>query len=275
MAESESVELNCNQCLEMLDAFYDMELTAAEAQQVEEHLACCAACREELNQIEHMVERLKSLPPIEMQRDLSDVIESKILAARTGQVKESGELPVPAAVTPISIAAAKAKSAGRADGRKVVALRWFYLAASAAAVLAIFVVVQQRTISGSGPVVGANSSSSSSSSSGAPLMANGDNVGANVTGTAGLSQPSPGSGQPTVAVKPQVDSDTHEVSNRSVAVERKILANAGNKAMAKADLDGDHVSDGDEVVALFGEQSAGGSETGLSTNEDGLYAIKL
>lgn len=269
MAESESIELNCNQCLEMLDAFHDMELTSAEAKQVEEHLAGCGACREELNQIERMVERLKSLPPIEMQRDLSDVIESKILAARTGQVKESCELPVPGAATPVS------RASGNQNERKVVPLRWLYLAASAAAVLAIFAVVQQGTIGGKGPVVGASSSSSSSSGAG-PLTANGDNAARNAKGSAGLSPaPSPGAGQTTVAVKPQVEPDARPVSNRSVAVERKILANAGNKAMAKADLDGDHVSDGDEVVALFGEQSTGGSETGLSTNEDGLYAIKL
>jgi hypothetical protein len=161
-------------------------------------------------------------------------------------------------------------------------LRWLDLAGAAAALLAICAVVQHGSISGNSPVVGANStttttstSSSSSSSLGGPLAAKGDNAAEKVTGTAGLSQPSPGSGRPTVAIKPTVDSDTHQTSNRSVAVERKILANAGNKAMAKADLDGDHVSDGDEVVALFGEQSAGGSETGLSTNEDGLYAIKL
>ena len=265
MAESESVELNCNLCREMLDAFHDMELTTGEAQQVEAHLEHCAACRDELSEIEHVVESLRNLPPIEMNRDLSDIIESKILAAKVGQVKEDLAYPQQNLEQ-----ADISKPATSAASGKVVSMRsrWLYLAASAAAILALFAVMRPDH---SAPLASAPSQSQSQSHSQSSVASavKIEEVRENAN-TQNDSQEAAAESKQIAAKDPR--------SNQSsaVAVERKMLLNAGNKAMASADLNDDHVSDGDEVVALFGEHSVeAASETGLSTNEDGLYAIKL
>ena len=53
--------MDCNRCREQLDAYLDQELTAAEQEQVEEHLCQCEQCRRVLRQMERMQEAISHL----------------------------------------------------------------------------------------------------------------------------------------------------------------------------------------------------------------------
>lgn len=258
MSESQPIELNCPQCLEMLDAFHDLELSSSEAEQVERHLEACDGCRRQLSQIEIMVESIKALPALELKQDFSDLIESRILAERasaaanSGRVKEESALAEANNVVPL---------AGRRQSSP-----WLYLAASAAAV-AIICLVFNRPVANlsqsrpAKPELVAQQRSENISSTEAPGQSS-------ATATAIPDR------QAQAAVRVPQSASAPSLSGRAtVPVERELLANVGNESGAKADLNGNQISDGEEMVALFGESEA--SETGMSTNEDGLYAIKL
>lgn len=72
--------LNCQQLEDALDAYYDLELDGEQAEAVEAHLSVCAACTARLVDIENVVTQIKSLPDVALSRDLSSVIEAKILS---------------------------------------------------------------------------------------------------------------------------------------------------------------------------------------------------
>ncbi|MBR5123167.1 MAG: zf-HC2 domain-containing protein, partial [Anaerotignum sp.] len=58
--------MNCEAVREMLWAYLEKELTAAEAVKIEEHLKNCADCREELKFQQEMMETLSGLPEEEL-----------------------------------------------------------------------------------------------------------------------------------------------------------------------------------------------------------------
>ena len=58
--------MNCEAVREMLWAYLEKELTAAEAVKIEEHLKNCADCREELKFQQEMMETLSGLPDEEL-----------------------------------------------------------------------------------------------------------------------------------------------------------------------------------------------------------------
>lgn len=281
MNESAKNELDCRQCLEMLDAFHDMELSTDEAARVEMHLSDCSQCRLELAEIEKVVASLQALPAVEMKRDLADIIESKIVAADIAQP----QMPVPdggQAANVVSISLVRSR-------------RWFYAAAAAAALI-IFGLRQlapPATVStevASLPPVHSGAAAPpekiASSGNGTPAgpsryqeiigeVPNSGEVPHKMPGKEIL-QPEPtqpalrGGASGVAASSAHVESVAPQV--RQADIERKILAGVGNKNNAQSDLNNNHISDGDEIVALYGD---GESDTGLSTSEDGLYAIKL
>ncbi|HDN04799.1 MAG TPA: hypothetical protein ENF27_02550 [Chloroflexi bacterium] len=56
---------------DQIQAYLDQGLDQAEHQEVEIHLDQCPACREELSRLEIIFARLKKLPPLELEKDLS------------------------------------------------------------------------------------------------------------------------------------------------------------------------------------------------------------
>lgn len=261
MSESQPTALNCPQCLEMLDAFHDMELSSNEAEQVERHLEVCDDCRRQLSQIEIMVESIKALPPMELKQDFSDLIESRILAERasasahTGRVKEESGLVEAKNVVSLSV---RRKSSP-----------WLYWAASAAAV-----VIVCWGLGVNRPV--ANLSQSRPAKPELVAQQGAENISSTVASESSSTAATGGHGrQAALPERTPQSASAPSLSGRvaTASVERKLLANVGNESGAKADLNGNQISDGEEMVALFGESEA--SETGMSTNEDGLYAIKL
>ncbi len=77
----------CDYARELLSAYRDGELDASERASVEDHLNDCAACREELESVESVVRSLKALPSAKLTKDFSDDIEALIQKSEAPVVK--------------------------------------------------------------------------------------------------------------------------------------------------------------------------------------------
>ena len=65
-----SMQFDCGPILELLDAYHDGELEAADKQRVDEHLKACAMCNDNLVAISQVVSGLRALPQLALSRDL-------------------------------------------------------------------------------------------------------------------------------------------------------------------------------------------------------------
>jgi predicted anti-sigma-YlaC factor YlaD len=74
----------CEEIRELMSARIDGELTAAESLRLEEHLASCEACREELAALERAWGGLDALGEISVPEGLTDRVVARVLAARRG-----------------------------------------------------------------------------------------------------------------------------------------------------------------------------------------------
>ncbi len=75
-----------------LSDYLDDELTPAERTQIEAHLAGCAACSATLTELQQIVARARSLPPVPPQSDLWQGIAQRI-TAQTSTPIERDEIP--------------------------------------------------------------------------------------------------------------------------------------------------------------------------------------
>jgi len=74
----------CEDIRELFDGRIDGELTAAEAARLEEHLASCEACREELAELERVWRALGVLAEVEVPEDLAERVLSRVRSAQRG-----------------------------------------------------------------------------------------------------------------------------------------------------------------------------------------------
>jgi len=65
---------------ELLDAYHDGEVTAAEREQIERHLNVCDACKQALTQIRSLSSLLRCLPQPHLEKDFAEQIEQAISA---------------------------------------------------------------------------------------------------------------------------------------------------------------------------------------------------
>lgn len=72
----------CDQARRLFDAYWDDEVTQAEREWLEGHLAACPGCRQRYEQLARTLEAIGSLPRVETARDLPD---RALLAARRAQ----------------------------------------------------------------------------------------------------------------------------------------------------------------------------------------------
>ena len=61
-----------------IQAYLDQGLDQTEGQEVKTHLDQCPACREELSRLEIIFARLKNLPPLELEKDLSFAVLAQL-----------------------------------------------------------------------------------------------------------------------------------------------------------------------------------------------------
>ncbi len=264
----------CQQLEEALDAYYDLELSAEEAEVVERHLADCEACTARLAEIDSVVMQVKTIPEVTLSRDLSGDIEAKILAAQA----KSGEL-TPAPASSVTASSNVVPFTPVASSKKK-----YYLVASAAAVIALsFALAQLKpapstvasiTKPNSTGVVSAQKSEPASGQT-APTIAQ--------TVTQTPVQPPLMQSRLTQARLTQTDVSTkanlNSASTPANTHTAQMLAATGKSGGVNKhehDINQNQVNDSEELVALYDyENTDNALDLGFSTNEDGLYAIKL
>lgn len=270
--------LNCQQMEEELSAYYDLELSAEEAEAVELHLADCDACTTKLAEIDGLVSELKSLPAVEWRGDLSDAIEARILAQAA---------PVEATSSNVLSIDSAAKAADSApSSASVVQFRPRYVLAAVASILALFFAYSQ--FGSSVPAAKVAQAPVTNSDSQPLLKDTSGQVEQNTVVTEVASKPE-ALGSSSLSVRPLPAVTSHLTPSalkvaakpalpevkpvKEVTTTGKMLANA---ELGERDHNNNNVNDSEEIVAVYDYDTVdSASDFGISTNEDGLYAIKL
>lgn len=108
-------EDNCHPILELLDAYHDGELDQQEQSQVKSHLDACSSCSNSLARITELVVDLKSLPRVQPSKDIVASIDFSKIDSATNNVlvlqPKANVLPFTAAKTKIGIFTAVAAAA--------------------------------------------------------------------------------------------------------------------------------------------------------------------
>lgn len=86
---------DCPQIEEELDAYLDMELDDQRAEAIEQHLALCGDCSRRLEELSALVSRLQSLPEPPLPRDFGDMVEARIKATAPAQEIAPAEVAAP------------------------------------------------------------------------------------------------------------------------------------------------------------------------------------
>lgn len=69
----------CDKFIPLLDAYHDGELNDSEKNSVDEHLHECSACSAQLTGVSRLVATLKAIPPVQMRDDFADKFEARLL----------------------------------------------------------------------------------------------------------------------------------------------------------------------------------------------------
>jgi anti-sigma factor RsiW len=285
---------------EALDAYYDLELSAEEAEAVELHLADCTICNARLADIDAVVTQLKSLPAVEWSGDLSDAIEARILAqASSLEAKQESSLETKSeskVENIVSINSGSKSQTQSIDRPSKLAgfLKPRYIFASAASILALFFAYSQFA---STPIA-SNSSTVTKVAQTNVLEA----VPVEKTVTPEVQVESAhqvavaektdsattASQRETVKVAsapnlpPQPKAAREETTKETATTEKTAKEKTATEKMLANNKQGDrdhnnnNVNDSEEIVAVYDYDTIDSvSDFGISTNEDGLYAIKL
>jgi anti-sigma factor RsiW len=226
---------DCEVIVPLLDCYHDNEIDDAERLEVETHLAKCAACTKELANIASLVKKLATLPPVRAEIDFADRIEQQILAQQS------------ASVSPTSIS----------QSQKVVpisnAKKW--LAAVAAVVVLALIGLQMTNTAYHGVSV-----ASGDLPEGAQIAV----------------EPAPEAQEHLTTGKSQVGAKTDKPkeSNQISPAHSNRMRSANVKV---AEFDGViDVNQKQNLVAISNPvQNNIAEELGITTDEDGLYAIKM
>ncbi|MBP9094409.1 zf-HC2 domain-containing protein [bacterium] len=268
--------LNCKQMEEALDAYYDLELGAEEAEAVELHLADCAICTARLADIDVVVNQLKNLPAVEWSGDLSDAIEARILA-QASSPEAKVEPNVENIVSINSGFKSQAKLQPQSNARSSKVTDFFkprYILASAASILALFFAYSQFA---STP----NTVTEVAQTAAPEVLPVAKELTPKLkveTVRQVASTPEKKDSVATtkleaikVASKPDLQTPP-KVAIENTAT-KKMLANS---KQGTSDHNSNNVNDSEEIVAVYDYDTIDSvSDFGISTNEDGLYAIKL
>lgn len=264
----------CENFAAMLDAFVDNELDGSEAQSVGEHISGCDDCQRQVKEIEVLKSTLSSLPRKQMKFDLADNFD-ELLAKQTPPVLR--------------------------EQTNVVALRgkhkWLVATASAAAVAVI--AIAAAIISNDGHQQLAQSHSSETKNVATTERVGREN-GAFDESSGGRTAPQNLDTQPA-KVASSTDSlvaasDAHKTAGAHLSDETERLAKeaqtaphreeraaapvvaqepAGASIVPAAQSLSSNRPASSEILALYEDDDGISSDIGVSTDEDGLYAIKL
>lgn len=304
---SDARDENCKDMRELLSAYHDAELDAGEHRRVEEHLGTCSHCRAELEAVQSAVASLKSLAPVKLERDFADDIESLIRLAESDASASSADSASPAAgsesrIERSDIVVPLNKREGNSKANKGKHL-WF--AAAAAASVSLLVAAYVGT-TGGGSLTVANknvietpATVDRSERRVAPLVA--DETGGDTRSTDSTevekrdSDPVLDRSIPKVAdagnhgdqaLKPIIGSkpvEKHADDSVSSKATTKMVASASNSGTPRNEVMAggrrvellDDLTDNEALLALSDSYDDFDIFGGISTDEDGLYAIKM
>ncbi len=278
---------NCLDMRELISAYRDAELDADEHRRVDEHLASCSGCREELATVESAVRSLKSLSPVRLSVDFADDIDAIIKRAEASGASEV-TVTEPTGISP--------SATGSNDGANVVPFKrksqkaWL---AVAAAITVSLLAAAYFGNGGSGPAViadrpdnvmesvdQADEDEIASSDDIPPL--NDDNKDASKNETVAPEVATAGGVEvkakpDTIQVQKEKAPSSHMKDDSVIAQAPKVQhpgVSSDNKG-PRTELFVDDLSDNEALVALSDSYDDGGIFDGISTDEDGLYAIKM
>ncbi|MDZ4837814.1 MAG: zf-HC2 domain-containing protein [Candidatus Melainabacteria bacterium] len=285
---------NCKNVRELLSSYRDAELDSNERPMVEAHLEGCADCREELAAVEAVVQSLKRLPAATLSKDFSLDIESLIKKseaqkASENQTTEEKVIPLKRKKPVMWLAAAAAALvlmvgayvSTTGGGVPIVAtgggtVPQDVVATNNSAVEKVAVSEDRPLVADASTaptplritsVAGTDSSTSSDNSSNTTASAS--------TTTTAVQPASTGesTSSTTIAAKPDRTS-TKKIDQISAPV----VASAVKKPRSiEVEMHLDDLSNNQALVAFTDLSDDGDSfdNLGISTDEDGLYAIKM
>jgi hypothetical protein len=273
---------NCSEIILLLDAYHDNEVTKAEKEIVETHLANCPSCTDNLKQIASLVQSLKSLPVLETSCDLTDKLDSLLPKAT---------------VSSASIVPAKPEA-------KVIAFAGYKFALVAAAACASLTILALRFMPKGAVEV---ATTGKEQVIGAQVQIN--NKPGKVTAKEKLAskQELAMADEPKVAVAVGSSKNDTEHQAAQTANKHELATNVGkesklasladkqneqvpvavtatnvpqtnsNNAMAtqQETLPGDETPAAEIATVYEGEPRGTAESIGIATDEDGLYALKL
>lgn len=273
----------CSQMEQALDAYLDLELEPEAAQAVEHHLEACPACALRLKELESLVERLQSLPAPALSRDLADVIGDRILAQKTTptSVESSGQV--------VDIATARRNRSFTFSRPLAYAASFILVALAGSYFIGGLNIAQQDAVNKPAPQIASNVSPSTKPVVDSTVLAS---TGATTT-----------SRSVTTAVAHETERiaslpDGARLTKSGSPVHPGVSATAGNAAVTgtaskpssgviassdnifkttASDSSGlSKPAEAEDLIADYGDPAVDGVyDFGISTNEDGLYAIKL
>jgi hypothetical protein len=79
----------CEKFVPLLDAYHDGELDESERLSVDEHLRKCPACSTHLAGVSRLVATLKAIPPVQMREDFADKFEARLFQEKPDSSQKS------------------------------------------------------------------------------------------------------------------------------------------------------------------------------------------
>jgi anti-sigma factor RsiW len=264
----------CEQIILLLDSYHDSESSPDERAMVESHLGPCADCRKRLSDIGTLVATLKTMPEIKATVDFADRVEQMILRSEKSTASDEAKV--------------------EAKGAESTVIRFgkaaWLSAAAAVALLALLVsqfFVQAPTVDVASRSSTNNNVQPSNPDKNEIAAAVGDNT-----------QVSPRKEQPANVAPPKTekmndqasrahkiagqkvriaqDTNTLDVANRPDNVDATEAKGSETAANMVANNEPQDNSQAQSLVAFSEPESNNiAEELGITTDEDGLYAIKL
>lgn len=281
----------CSEMEQALDAYLDLELEPEAAQAVERHLETCSACALRLKELELLVERLQSLPAAVLSRDLADDIGDRIMAQKTTptSVESSGQV--------VDIATARAKRSFAFSRPLAYAASFILVAVAGSYFIGGLNIAQQGSKTSSqiasnqlpstSPAVDSTragtaatkstdaTSGSSSVKSASPVVTGPAHIAA-LPDAVGLARPASSSHSATGTVPGSTTTTGAGGKSSSSVIASSSSPDKFSKATASDNSGLTKPAEADDLIADYGDPVVDGVyDFGISTNEDGLYAIKL
>jgi len=270
-----SMNSQCETFVPMLDAFVDNELDGSEKEQLAKHLSTCEDCKRSVEEIVTLKATLSALPRRQMKFDLADNFDSVLAKQSPSGAESSGSL-VPF----------RSKR------------KWLVASASAAAVVVI-AIAGAIVSKGDHPQVA--QSNSSDQSRAVAVRGAGKTVSGDLRDGSALGQRDPhddNEQHEKVATEPEAGltpKQSHKIAGAHLSNETQRLAQDAQTAPAAVGNSAEPVvahedssktvipaaqslvnrAGSSELLALYEDDDGISSDIGVSTDEDGLYAIKL